>query len=218
MKKTINKITRSEEEKREAKESARETNRLFSDNLPAIYGPEAAGKLANINKAERKKGTYWRRDIRQVADRVTKHLNYAAKNMQEMATPEGLIVFKTMEIATRDNNNPTIWCPDCKQHHPVEVCASCPKTGKEYPVYVPSAQMEKNSLQAMCKMMDKLFSNKHELSGSIKIEGQMVQLTDAIVNVIMKYVSPDRKKACVQEIANILENAEDAEFEEITEH
>lgn len=168
---------------------AREVNVKMFGNKQEIEA--TAGDYAKWNKVLPKSRTDFRRVIACVNHSIEK-----AKPgiVEDHVSTFHVTVFKqAYEIAMRDPviNVWQVKCPKCKRMHAI-VCDN-PECGDTHEIEMPSAQMEKNSVEMLKKLMDKFAPNLAAITQDVNVNVTVSKITQQIVYIISRYVPKDKK-------------------------
>jgi hypothetical protein len=98
---------------------------------------------------------------------------------------------KLFDMAVRDNveNISTIFCPVCKEEHYI-ACDSC---GTKTEIKVPSEKLEKNSLEALKTLANKMMPNLAAISMDIDVNHIISGVPDIVGTLIVKYVPVEKQ-------------------------
>lgn len=151
--------------------------------------------------------------IKMVLQAISKHVE---QHDRLTHLPQGIdpasaaVTYSLYRIAVRSNDGlPKIWCPRCRAYHSVSISAPCPKCqGQEWPVVIQNANLERNSINASAKIIDKLFPDLKNVETNFG--SAMVGMADEITRIIVQYVPGERRMQCLAEIQQAVNRTREA--------
>jgi len=107
-----------------------------------------------------------------------------------------LTMNKVANIAFRTNiTEQEIKCPHCKE---------------KFSVQMPHVKAEANTIAALTNLMDRMFPKLGHLTQEVHLVGQINNVAEMIVGIVVKYVPPEKKMEAMSTISEYLERLENA--------
>lgn len=130
---------------------------------------------------------------------MLKHLDNELHKKSHLSIPQGvspsryLPMLKAYNTALRDNHeDKEIECPECHE---------------KITVKLPSAALERNSVQTLVALMDRMFPKLQSVDHTVSYSEKLVELSTSVISVVVKYVSFEQREQCVAEMKAAIASA-----------
>jgi len=155
------------------------------------------GDYANWNKVLPKSHT----DFKKVIACVNADIEKATPGLVKsgVSTFHVSVFNNAYKIAMR-NPVVNVWqvkCPKCKRMHAI-VCDN-PECGNTHEIEMPSAQLEKNSVTMLAKLMDKFAPNLAAITQDVNVNITLKKITQQTIYIISKYIPANQKDLALAE-------------------
>jgi hypothetical protein len=177
---------------KKARKAAAQVNRFLN---PALIDNDGERKLGKgIPKTKR--------DFHTILRHLDSQLRKADPTLpREISAAHYLTVHKLFELALRDNS--------------ASVLQQCPKCHEKIEVMVNDARCEKNSVEALKTMAERMFPKLAQLTHEVNIAGQINMVSEHIGAIIVKYVPADKRVNCLCEIEQLIEKSKNVTEQQV---
>lgn len=168
----------------------KEDNEPIKREKGRVVDREEARKLGQYGKGIHKRSYLFRKSLEYVGRKLRKDFNLPV----ELEPSTTLCLQKLSDIAYRDNKQPvTVDCPHCRK--PVTLS------------YFDDSAItrEKNSIQALAHIFDRLAPKLASLQVNMDIQHEAEKMSDVFFQAIVKYVPADKKQECLQYLNDQIE-------------
>lgn len=154
--------------------------------------------------------TQQKRDFNKLCNHFDSVLKHTRKDVfiPKGVSPSHWLIFnKAFQTALRENTDilEEIKCPSCKKMSKVHVMCTNEDCGKEVLIKYPREKLEKNSLDALSLLADRMVPKLQSVSHEVNIQGTITNISAKLINVIIKHVPKANKVECMQEVSGIIE-------------